>query len=60
MARLRVVGPDLASADAYATAAVAMGHSGIRWVSRVPGYECAVVTDDGRLLRSPGLPSLDR
>jgi len=51
-----VVGRDLGTADAYATAAVAMGRSGVRWLSRRPGYGCAVVTDDGRLLRSAALP----
>jgi thiamine biosynthesis lipoprotein len=54
-----VVGADLGAADAYATAAVAMGRAGMRWASRLPGYACAVVTDDGRFLRSPGLPSVD-
>lgn len=51
-----VVGPDLGVADAYATAAVAMGVAGIDWLARLPGHECAVVTDDGRCLRSAGLP----
>jgi FAD:protein FMN transferase len=51
-----VVGADLGTADAYATAAVAMGGSGARWVGRRRGYTCAVVTDDGRFLRSPALP----
>lgn len=51
-----VVGPDLAVADAYATAAVAMGEAGIDWLAGLPGHECAVVTDDGRCLRSAGLP----
>ncbi|WP_213455911.1 FAD:protein FMN transferase [Rhizomonospora bruguierae] len=52
-----VAGPDLGDADAYATAALAMGVPGLDWVSRLPGYECAVVTDDGELYRSPGLPT---
>ena len=52
-----VVGRDLGTADAYATAAVAMGRSGVGWLRRLPGYDCAVVTDDGRLLRSAALPS---
>ncbi|WP_236718281.1 FAD:protein FMN transferase [Actinoplanes sp. TFC3] len=55
-----VVGPDLALADAYATAALAMGQSGINWLAKlVPeGYESAVVTDDGRAFTSAGLPVL--
>ncbi|MFI9644453.1 FAD:protein FMN transferase [Micromonospora sp. NPDC051925] len=51
-----VVGPDLGVADAYATAAVAMGVAGIGWLDRLPGHLHAVVTDDGRLLRSTALP----
>ena len=55
-----VVGPDLARADAYATAALAMGEAGIRWLAKQAGdgYESAVVTDDGRAFRSANLPAL--
>ncbi|WP_328478635.1 FAD:protein FMN transferase [Actinoplanes sp. NBC_00393] len=54
-----VVGPDLALADAYATAALAMGEAGLTWLAdRVAdGYESAAVTDDGRAFTSPGLPT---
>jgi len=51
-----VTGPDLGRADAYATAALAMGHDGIAWLAGLDGYESAVVTDDGELFCSPGLP----
>ncbi|MFI7574015.1 FAD:protein FMN transferase [Micromonospora sp. NPDC049497] len=51
-----VVGPDLGVADAYATAAVAMGVAGIGWLDRLPGHRHAVVTDDGRCLHSTNLP----
>ncbi|MEU4428675.1 FAD:protein FMN transferase [Actinoplanes sp. NPDC024001] len=53
-----VVGPDLAVADAYATAALAMGEAGLGWLAKrvADGYESAVVTDDGRAFTSPGLP----
>ncbi|MEV4723897.1 FAD:protein FMN transferase [Micromonospora humida] len=54
-----VVGPDLGVADAYATAAVAMGVAGVGWLDRLPGHLHAVVTDDGRLLRSAALPLAD-
>nr|WP_041834268.1 FAD:protein FMN transferase [Actinoplanes sp. N902-109] len=55
-----VTGPDLALADAYATAALAMGQSGLKWLAKlVPdGYESAAVTDDGRAFTSPGLPTV--
>ncbi|MFI5930944.1 FAD:protein FMN transferase [Actinoplanes sp. NPDC051494] len=54
-----VTGPDLALADAYATAALAMGPPGITWLAKLTtdGYESAVVTDDGRAFTSPGLPT---
>ncbi|MFC7527317.1 FAD:protein FMN transferase [Actinoplanes sp. GCM10030250] len=53
-----VVGPDLALADAYATAALAMGENGLGWLAKRvdEGYESAAVTDDGRAFTSPGLP----
>jgi thiamine biosynthesis lipoprotein len=54
-----VVGPDLSVADAYATAALAMGEGGIAWLAKQSenGYESAVVTDDGRAFRSTNLPA---
>ncbi|WP_121161818.1 FAD:protein FMN transferase [Micromonospora pisi] len=54
-----VVGTDLGSADAYATAALAMGHAGVGWLGRLAGHEWAVVTDDGRTPRSDRLPFAD-
>ena len=53
-----VTGPDLAVADAYATAALAMGEPGLGWLAKrvAEGYESAVVTEDGRAFTSPGLP----
>ncbi|MGW1057829.1 FAD:protein FMN transferase [Micromonospora rubida] len=53
-----VVGPDLGVADAYATAAVAMGAAGIGWLDRLPGHLHAVITDDARCLHSTHLPLL--
>ncbi|WP_433797775.1 FAD:protein FMN transferase [Actinoplanes sp. CA-252034] len=53
-----VVGPDLAVADAWATAALAMGEPGLAWLAGLAdkGYESAAVTDDGRAFTSSGLP----
>ncbi|GIE93325.1 FAD:protein FMN transferase [Paractinoplanes rishiriensis] len=53
-----VVGPTLAMADAYATAALAMGEPALSWLAKLAtdGYESAVVTDDGRAFTSAGLP----
>ncbi|MGI5246720.1 FAD:protein FMN transferase [Dactylosporangium sp. CA-139066] len=51
-----VAGPDLAVADAYATAGVAMGMPGLRWLAGLRGYQVAVVTEDGEGFCSPDLP----
>jgi thiamine biosynthesis lipoprotein len=50
-----VAGPDLARADAYATAAFAMGIEGLRWVEALPGYAAAGITHDARLITTRGL-----
>ncbi|GAB3861173.1 hypothetical protein GCM10029963_65240 [Micromonospora andamanensis] len=51
-----VIGHDLGLADAYATAAVAMGVAGIGWLDRLPAHRHAVITDDARCLHSADLP----
>jgi thiamine biosynthesis lipoprotein len=53
-----VIGPDLGTADAYATAALAMGLPGLDWLARLDGYESCAVTEDGRAYRSAALPAL--
>jgi FAD:protein FMN transferase len=53
-----VVGSDLGVADAYATAALAMGAAGPDWLARLDGHESAVITSDGRCFRSEGLPTV--
>jgi thiamine biosynthesis lipoprotein len=53
-----VVGRELGVADAYATAAVAMGRAGLAWLAQLADHECAVVLDDGTAFESPGLPRL--
>lgn len=54
-----ITGPELATADAYATAAFAMGSAAPAWVARLEDYEAMVVTDDERVLTTPGFPSAD-
>ncbi len=49
-----VVGPDLGTADAYATAAFAMGADGPRWAATLTGYEAMFITSDLRVLQTPG------
>jgi thiamine biosynthesis lipoprotein len=53
-----VVGRDLADADAYATAAIAMGRPGLGWLARLSGHETAVVAEDQSCYTSPGLSVL--
>jgi len=43
---ITVVGPSLTLADAYATAAFAMGSAGLAWVSGHPGYRAYGITPD--------------
>jgi FAD:protein FMN transferase len=50
-----IVGPDLATADAYATAAFAMGADGPAWTATLSGYEALCITADHRVLTTPGL-----
>jgi thiamine biosynthesis lipoprotein len=52
-----VTGPDLATADAYATAAFAMGATGaVAWMTELRGYEALTILADGRMLSTPGFP----
>ncbi len=46
---LTVTGPDIALADAYATAAFAMGIPGVAWVGEHPGYQAMALTAGGQL-----------
>jgi thiamine biosynthesis lipoprotein len=51
-----ITGPELATADAYATAAFAMGTAGPAWTARLDGYEAMTILSDGRVLSTPGFP----
>ena len=53
-----VVGPDLGTADAYATAAFAMGVDGPDWTLELRGYEAMTILGDGRVLSTPGVEAL--
>ncbi|HEY8285292.1 MAG TPA: FAD:protein FMN transferase [Chloroflexota bacterium] len=53
-----VVGPDLATADAYATAAYAMGKAGPAWTARLAGYEAMTILADQTVLSTMGFPSI--
>jgi FAD:protein FMN transferase len=51
-----ITGPELATADAYATAAFAMGEDGPRWTAGLAGYEALTILTDLRVLSTPGFP----
>jgi thiamine biosynthesis lipoprotein len=53
-----VIGPSLATADAYATAAFAMGVEGLAWAETIPGYAACAITADGRRLWTDGFAAL--
>jgi thiamine biosynthesis lipoprotein len=54
LASVTVVGPDLAVADAYATAAMAMGLDAPGWLDGLTGYSAYVVDAGGRAWCTPG------
>ncbi len=56
LASVTVVGPSLTLADAYATAAVAMGPIALEWLDGLDGYEGLVVAADGGIRRTRGFP----
>jgi thiamine biosynthesis lipoprotein len=52
---MTVIGPMLSLADAYATAAFVMGATeGLGWLDGIPDYSGCAVTDDERLMWTPG------
>jgi thiamine biosynthesis lipoprotein len=56
-----IVGADLALADAYATAAYAMGaERGPAWTAGLPGHEAMTILADETVLSTPGFPRVLR
>jgi FAD:protein FMN transferase len=51
-----ITGPELGTADAYATAAFAMGEAGPAWTARLRGYEGLTILADQRVLSTPHFP----
>jgi thiamine biosynthesis lipoprotein len=49
-----VVGPDLGTADAYATAAFALGADGPAWTATLAGHGAMTILEGGRVLATPG------
>ena len=59
LASLTVIGPHLTWADAFATAAFALGDDGVSWVEQLDGYEAMSIHADGRLEATTGLALLE-
>ncbi|HEY8094409.1 MAG TPA: FAD:protein FMN transferase [Acidimicrobiales bacterium] len=55
LASLTVIGPHLTWADAFATAAFALGAEGLSWVEQLERYEAMSVDSEGRLATTTGL-----
>jgi thiamine biosynthesis lipoprotein len=53
-----ITGPDLATADAYATTAFAMGTRAAQWTATLEGYEAMTILADGRVLLTQGFPAV--
>jgi thiamine biosynthesis lipoprotein len=51
-----ITGPELGTADAFVTAAFAMGTEGPTWTAQLDGYESLTILEDGRVLSTPGFP----
>jgi len=54
-----IVGPELATADAYATAAFAMGEAGPECTATLGLYDAMTILADDRVLLTPGFPSVN-
>lgn len=52
---ITIVGSSLTYADAYATAAFAMGRKGVEWLARRGDYEAFAITADSYAIWTPGL-----
>lgn len=53
LASVTIIGQDLAHADAYATAAFAMGYAALDWIATLDGYQGLVIRTDGSRWSSP-------
>jgi thiamine biosynthesis lipoprotein len=57
LASITVIGPGLALADAYATAAFAMGPAARAWLETLPGFEALAITPQGAAWQTTGFPA---
>lgn len=54
LASVTVIGPDLALADAFATAAMALGEHGMEWLATRKGIDAMGISDDRSVIITPG------
>jgi FAD:protein FMN transferase len=54
-----IVGPDLGVADAYSTAAFAMGAEGPQWTLGLEGYEAMTILTHDQVLTTPDFPTTE-
>jgi thiamine biosynthesis lipoprotein len=54
LASVTVIGPDLALADAYATAAIALGENGMAWLATRQAIDAMGITDNRTVIVTPG------
>src|SRR4051812_14855085 len=55
-----VTGPDLGTADAYSTAAFAMGARAPRWTAGLDGYDAMTILANGTVFSTPGFVLLEQ
>jgi thiamine biosynthesis lipoprotein len=57
LASVTIVGEELATADAYATAAFAMGPAAVAFTAQIAPFEALTIFADGSAIATPGFPS---
>ncbi len=51
-----ITGPELGTADAFATAAFAMGRDAVDWVAHLVAWDAMVIEEDQTVTMTPGFP----
>lgn len=56
LASATVIGPDLGTADVFATAVFVMGEAGLAWIERQPGHDAYIITRSYTTRWTSGFP----
>ncbi len=59
LASASVIGPDLALADAFATALCVQGVDGLEWINSLVDYDAYLITNEGREYSTAGIRFVD-